>query len=119
VTRITKTFVFWSPRLLTFIFAVFVSLFALDVFGEKLGFWQTLLALLIHLIPTYIILVILALAWRWEWIGSLLFVGLGVFYIFMTNARFPLAAYFLMSGPLFVIGFLFLLNWLFRTKGAM
>jgi len=31
-------------------------LFALDVLSEGYGFWKTLLALLIHLVPVYIVL---------------------------------------------------------------
>ena len=30
--------------------------------------WKTILALLIHLVPTSLVLLALAIAWRWEWI---------------------------------------------------
>ena len=53
----TKRLLFWTPRIMCILFAVFVSLFAFDVFGEGYGFWKTLLALLMHLIPTGIILI--------------------------------------------------------------
>ncbi len=39
--RPMKQFLFWSPRVLTILFALFLSLFALDVFGEGYGFWAT------------------------------------------------------------------------------
>jgi hypothetical protein len=106
---------FWTPRLLSILFAIFISLFAFDVFGEGYGFWATILALLMHLIPTGIVLLVLALAWRWEWIGGLLFIGLGLLYL----ARFQgqhWSAYVALSGPLFLIGVLFLLNWLYRAE---
>ncbi len=57
-------FVVWAPRILCLLFAGFISLFALDVFEENRGFWNTTLALLMHLIPTGILLLILALSWR-------------------------------------------------------
>jgi len=53
----TKRLLFWTPRIMCILFAVFVSLFAFDVFGEGYGFWKTPLALLMHLIPTGIILI--------------------------------------------------------------
>ena len=42
--RPVKRTLFWAPRILCILFAVFVSLFALDVFGEGYGFWETILA---------------------------------------------------------------------------
>jgi hypothetical protein len=52
---------FWSPRILCILFAGFISMFALDVFDEYHGFLEIAKAMLIHLIPTYIILLALAL----------------------------------------------------------
>ena len=112
----TKRFLFWTPRILCLLFAAFISLFALDVFGENRGFWNTLLALLIHLIPTAILLVILAATWRWEWIGGLLFHALGIFYIVAFWGRFNWVAYVVLSGSLFVLGALFLVGWKYREE---
>jgi hypothetical protein len=116
VSTRSKRLLFWTPRVLCILFAGFVSLFALDVFGEGYGFWETILALLIHLVPTYIILILLAIAWRWEWVGAILFGVLGVWYILMTRGRFPWTTYLAMSGPLFLIGVLFQLNWVYRRE---
>ena len=44
----------WTPRVLACLFAIFVSLFALEVFGVGYGFWETSLAYLIHLVPVYL-----------------------------------------------------------------
>ena len=111
-----KRLLFWTPRILCILFAVFVSLFALDVFNEDYSFWETILALLIHLIPTYIILIVLAVSWRWEWVGAILFSALGLLYMLMSWGQFNLSVYLMMSGPLFLIGILFLLNWLYRKE---
>ena len=64
---------FWAPRLLTIAFLAFLSLFALDVFGTGRGFWWTLQAFLVHMIPMFVLAGVLALAWRWEWVGALVF----------------------------------------------
>ena len=108
--------VFWAPRILCLLFAVFISVFALDVFGAGYGFWETILALLIHMIPTAIILVALAIAWRWEWIGAILFFGLGAWYLIMAWGRFPWTTYLIISGPAFLIGVLFLVSWFRRAQ---
>jgi len=107
---------FWAPRILCLLFAVFMSVFALDVFGEGYGFWETMLALLMHLIPTALVLVVLAVAWRWEWVGAVLFGALAVFYVVWAWGRFPLSVYFVISGPMALIGVLFLFNWIHRAQ---
>jgi hypothetical protein len=108
-----KRFLFWAPRILCIAFAVFVSLFALDVFGEGYDFFETILAFLIHLIPTGIILVTLVVSWRWEWIGSIAFTTLAVAYMVIFRDReFGWFTYMIMSGPFFLLGILFLINWL-------
>ncbi|MEI6077825.1 MAG: hypothetical protein WCS94_19745 [Verrucomicrobiota bacterium] len=113
--NITKRLVFWTPRIICLLFAAFISLFALDVFAENQGVWNTLLALSIHLIPTALLLVILATSWRREWVGALIFPALGVFYIVNFWGRFRWPTYAIIAGPLFVLGGLFLLGWLTRS----
>jgi hypothetical protein len=111
-----KRLLFWTPRILCLLFAAFISLFALDVFGEGHGFWQTALALLMHLIPTGIVLAVLAISWRWEWAGGILFTALGALYLFQFWGRFHWQTYLCISGPLFFVGVLFFLNWLCRRE---
>ena len=115
-TKPIKRLLFWTLRILCILFAVFVSLFALDVFGEGYGFWKTLLALLMHLIPTGIMLIVLAISWRWEWVGGIVFNILGVLYLVMFWGRSPWSVYLVISGPLFLIGVLFWLNWRCRRE---
>jgi hypothetical protein len=108
---IMKKAIFWSPRILCLLFAAFISIFALDVFDGSQGFWQTALALMMHLIPTAILLLLLAICWRWEWIGAVVFPGLGLFYIVNFWGRFHWSAYAFIAGPLFLLGLLFFANW--------
>jgi len=92
------------------------SVFALDVFDGHHGFWQTAFALAMHLIPTAIVLLFLLLAWRWEWTGAVFFTALAVLYLVAFPGRVHWSAYALISGPLFLLGMLFLLNWVFRAE---
>jgi hypothetical protein len=98
---------FWAPRALALLFAAFVGIFALDVFDADLGFWQTLAALSIHLIPTGVLLLVLAIAWRWPWVGAGIYIALGVLYnLLFTEPSWSVRA--TISGPLFLIAFLFM-----------
>ena len=57
------------------------------------------------------LLVVLALSWRWEWIGGILFPALGGLYLVTCWGRFHWSAYLIIAGPLFLVGTLFLLSW--------
>jgi hypothetical protein len=52
----------WAPRVFALGVAAFLALFALDVFEEGLGFPQVLVPLRMHLIPTFVLLAVTALA---------------------------------------------------------
>lgn len=111
-----KRFLYWTPRVLCILFAAFLGLFALDVFGEAYTFWESVLAFLIHLAPVYAVLLVLLLAWRWEWVGTVAFAGLAVFYVVSTGGRQHWSAYAIISGGLVVLSVLFLLNWIYRKQ---
>jgi hypothetical protein len=107
---------FWAPRILCILFAVFLSMFALDIFGNGLSFWQTVLGLLIHLIPVYIVVLVLVIAWRWEWVGAMGFAALAILYLVVSWGRFHWSAYAAISGPLVLIAILFLVNWILKAR---
>jgi hypothetical protein len=79
MTQLSRRALFWTPRALSIVFIAFLSLFALDVFDGHFGFWQTALALTMHLIPVFVLIAVLVLAWRWEWIGAALYAAAGLF----------------------------------------
>lgn len=103
----------WMPRILCILFAMFASLFSFDVFGQEEGFWKTLAAFLVHNIPSFVIIALLVLSWKWSWIGGAGFITLGLLYQFLL---FTASHYLIISIPLFVIGMLFLLDWVLRKK---
>ena len=91
-------------------------MFALDIFNEHRGFLDTTLGLLIHLTPVWIVLAALAVAWRFEVAGGLLFLALAVWYVVMTAHR-PVSWFLIIAGPAILIGVLFLLSAWFRRRG--
>jgi hypothetical protein len=116
MNKTTKRVLFWTPRIICIVFAVFISVFAFDVFTKGYGILKAIIALLIHLIPTGIVVIALLISWRWEWAGAILFSALAVFYLVWSWGKFPWIAYLAMSGPLFLVGVLFLINWVYRTE---
>jgi hypothetical protein len=118
MSGLSKRTLFWTPRALSILLIIFLSLFALDVFEENVGFWRTLQALSMHLIPSLVLTGALILAWRWEWVGALTFGGAGGLYIATLLSRpqppIPIKLHWIAvtAFPAFLIAALFLANWL-------
>jgi len=116
----TKTLkiIHWTPRILCILAILFISMFALDSFDARNTIWHQLEAFAIHLIPTYILILFLVIAWKWELIGGTILiilalgftpfiyshnynmnhsVGMSLFIILMIN--FP----FILTGGLFIL----------------
>jgi hypothetical protein len=94
-----KNIFFWLPRVLSILFIIFVSIFALDVFGQP----QWFMALLIHLIPSFILIILAIIAWKKELLGGLLFLIAGLAMLIFYHS----VVIFL---PAFVIGTIFLIS---------
>lgn len=106
----------WAPRKLGILFALFIALFALDVFGQGYGIWGSIAAFLLHLVPTGLTLIAVAVAWRREWLGGLLFLALGVAYVVSAWDKSEWTTYLVVAGPCFLISALFLVSWWLRDK---
>ncbi len=120
VKKIGK-WLYWSPRILSILFVLFLALFSLDVFDMKLGFWGTIVGLFLHNIPALVLLVVLLVSWKYEIVGGVVFILAGLAYIFLllvsSNFQWFMLSWSLtISGPAFLVGILFLLNW-FKKKG--
>ena len=101
---------FWTPRALSLCFAAFLALFALDATEHELGLWHSMAAVGIHLVPTAVVLAVLAVAWRWEAVGAGIYFGLAIGYLLLSGSRVHWSAVALISGSLAVIGTLFLVT---------
>ena len=63
-----------------------------------------------------IVLIVLVVSWRWEWLGAVLFVALGLLYAYFAFGRGHPEWTLVISLPLFFVGGLFLLNWIYRKQ---
>jgi prolipoprotein diacylglyceryltransferase len=96
-------------------------MFAFDVFSPDLTIWQQILALLIHLIPSFILIAILIVAWKWEKIGGIILTVTGVIlFILVFNINYRqrnfsltqslinvsiLCLPFIIAGVLFIVSY--------------
>lgn len=102
-----KKFFYWLPRVLSVVFACFISIFAFDVLGQPNWFP----ALLIHLIPVYFLIALAIVSWKREIIGGILYLVAGIMLYVFTNLES-----LVVSAPAFVIGLLFLSSKFIRTR---
>lgn len=119
-TRKVSKFVYWTPRILSIIFIAFLALFSLDIFGNGYTFWQTVVGLLMHNIPSIVLLIVLLISWKHEIVGGITFIIASFAYIALQTLRYQFEWYMIswsliIAGPAFLIGILFLVNW-FKKK---
>jgi len=116
----SKRIIFWIPRVLCILAIIFISIFALDSFNPEKTIWQQLGAFFIHLIPSYILIALLIIAWKWEYIGGIIFIVIGLAFspiIFMHNYNMnhsigmSLGIILIITIPFVVIGILFILSY--------
>jgi len=99
---------YWLPRILAVLFILFISLFALDVFSEYQTIGEIALALFMHLIPSFLLIIATVIAWRWRFMGGVLFVLLGTVSIFFFNSYEHILTFLLVSLPPILLGLLFI-----------
>lgn len=112
-------YIFWTPRILSIIFIVFLSLMSLDVFDTGEGLKSIALGLLVHNIPSIILLIILILSWKRELIGAISYLIVGILYtglVLSALIRNGFEMYYLgwifqISGIAFLIAILFYFGW--------
>ncbi len=110
-------FLFWTPRIVSILFILFLSIFSFDVFDSCKGFFQCAGALFMHSIPSLLLLVFLVVAWKYELVGAIGFFGFGLFYIITMAFNAPsiligISWALIIAGPAIIVGALFFWNWM-------
>lgn len=115
----------WLPRIICILAILFVSLFAADAFSPGLTIWQQLGGFFIHLIPSFILLALLIVAWKWEFIGGIIFtiIGLGLSpFIFQRNYNMnhsigmSIGIILAITFPFVIVGILFIVSHSLKKK---
>ncbi len=87
----------------------FFALLATDALSERHQGWQLVLAFGMHLLPSFIVASIVAMAWRWEWVGCLASAVLAMYHL--SNSNLHWTAYAVVDGPLLLLSVLYGLAW--------
>lgn len=111
MTNRTHTWVTWAPRVLGIAVSAFLGLFALDAFRAGRPLAEDLAEFGIHLLPSALLAVVVAVAWRRPWVGAAAFLLLAGAYALSVPTRVDWIL--AISGPLFLVGILYL--WSART----
>ncbi|MBT4969322.1 MAG: hypothetical protein HOM80_09975, partial [Bacteroidetes bacterium] len=99
-----------------------------DAFDPELSFWQQIGGFLIHLIPSFVLLAVLIIAWKWEKIGGIIFmiIGLGISpFVFKMNYGMnesiwmSLGIILAITFPFVVVGVLFVLSHFLKKKNLI
>jgi hypothetical protein len=102
-----RAVVIWAPRWFGAALGGFVALFALDAFGGR-PFLTTLPEFIVHLIPAMVVAAIVAVGWRFPWIGAAAAAALAITYAAMVPTRRDWVL--VISGPLVLLAGLFALS---------
>ena len=122
----TSKIIYWVPRILCVLAILFISMFALDAFEPGLPLSQQILGFLMHMIPSFALLLALVIAWKWEYIGGIIFTIIGLAtspFIYSLNynrshsAGTSMMIVCIVCLPFFIVGILFILSH-FRRKGS-
>jgi hypothetical protein len=118
----------WMPRILCILAILFISIFALDAFNTDQTFWQKIADFSMHLIPSFVIIVLLIVAWKWELPGGILMIVLAIGFMplvySMNFARtqsvlISLSIVLMINFPFVVTGVLFILSYFLKRKNRV
>ena len=108
VEWVHMNYLYWAPRAVAVLGILFISSFALDVFVPGVALASILVALVIHLVPSIMLALLLALAWQFERIGGTAFILVSFLpFIFLSN---PVWVNAILCAPFLLVGVLFLLH---------
>lgn len=109
----------WTPRLLCIGAILFVSMFALDAFEPGIPMGQQLLNFIMHMIPSFILMLLLFVAWKRPFVGGIIFALIGIVtspLVYNLNYNrthvvwTSLSIILMITVPFIVIGALFILD---------
>lgn len=120
--RKINRFIYWTPRVLSILFILFLALFSLDVFDMNLGLWGMIVGLFMHNIPSLVLLIVLVISWKHEIVGGIAFILAGFVYIGLLLSNpfewYMISWSLIVAGPAFLIGILFIMGWVEKRRQA-
>lgn len=115
----------WLPRITCILAILFISVFALDAFNPEKTIWQQIGDFLMHLVPSFVLIIFLIFAWKREFIGGILFILIGLGFspfVFIHNYRMnhsiwlSLGIIAMITIPFVLVGILFMMSHKIKKK---
>jgi hypothetical protein len=117
--------IYWLPRILCILAILFISFFALDSFSSERTFLQNVAAFMVHLIPSFFLLAVLIVAWKWEKVGGIILIIISMafcIFVFILNYKrtnsvsTSLMITLILGIPFFLAGILFIRSYFMKKK---
>jgi len=102
-------------------------MFSLDAFHAGIPLKNQILDWLMHMIPSFVLIIVLIIAWKWENIGGIIFLSIGLAfspYVFWGNYThnhsiwLSLVIILIITIPFILVGLLFMLSYHTKRKAA-
>jgi hypothetical protein len=113
----SSTLLLWGPRIFGILVCLFLSLFALDAFGNGKTSIEALPDFARHVAPVLALLAVVGISWRREWVGALVFTALAIGYAYAARDHMSWVCW--ISTPLLVAGVLYFSSWLRRRDSRL
>jgi len=117
--KISTRVLHWLPRIICIMGILFISMFSIDALNSELTIWQQILSLSMHLIPSFVLILLLLLSWKRELIGGIIFMIIGLGFspiIFIYNFKMnqsiwmSLGVISVITIPFAIVGVLFIVS---------
>ncbi|PLX24960.1 hypothetical protein C0580_03470 [Candidatus Parcubacteria bacterium] len=105
---------YWTPRFLGTLFLLFVVLINLKVLDAPI---LANAPLMTGFLPSFVLLFILLVSWRWEVAGGIFYMVIGAVYMIVSWGNVNPIVHLLVSGLALVTGILFVAKNLYTQKG--
>lgn len=118
--RKINRYLYWTPRILSILLIIFLAMLSLDVITPEASFSELAVGLLMHNIPSLVLLIVLIISLKYEIVGGIVFLLAGLLYIifaFQAGIHWYIVLNWSLTiaGPALLIGILFMINW-FKKK---
>jgi len=117
--EVKKTSLYWVPRGVAILSAILMIILSLDSFGGDTPILEQILGFVIHLIPSFIIIIALALSWKNELLGGIIFNAIALFSFLFFRTYEDFVVFLIVTFPLLLIGELFFYHWYRSSMDAV
>ena len=109
ITSTNSKFI-WIPRVLTIFFILFISIFALDVFEGDASVIEKIGGLLIHLIPSFVLVAVLIVFWKRPLVSGILFILAGILFTIRYRTYNDIFTFIAFTVMIAICGILYIIS---------